>query len=101
MTKPDNNTGFPEVPEGYFWQVTHSALPGMFRVELRKKLFWIFSQRIEFTITAPPLSRALLFEEAEYVLEKWRESKHYIAIEETSSMYVGKYPPKNLKDAPK
>lgn len=101
MTKTDPTTGFPEVPEGYFWQIKHSALPGNFRLELRKKLFWIFSDRIEFTIVSPPLSPDSLYEEAEFVLWKWEEEKSRITIEDDSSVYIGKYPPKNLKDAPK
>jgi hypothetical protein len=98
LTKTNQTTGFPEVPEGYFWEVKHSALPGYFRLELRKKLFWIFSERVEFTIVDPPLSPALLHEEAEYVLRKWDNIKEQISIEDASIVYVGKYPPKNLKD---
>ncbi len=101
MIKPDPNTGFPEVPEGYFWEIKYSAIPGYYRLELRKKLFWLFSERVEFTLVSPPLAPAVLYEEAEYVLEKWEESKDRIAIEEESSVYIGKYPPKNLKDVPK
>ena len=101
MTKPDPTTGFPEVPEGYFWQVKYSSLPGFFRLELRKKLFWIFSERVDFTIVDPPLSPDSLYEEAAYVLEKWHAEKVRVAIEDASSVYIGKYPPKNLKDAPK
>lgn len=100
MTKPDPNTGLPEVPEGYFWQIKHAAISGYFRLELRKKLFWIFTERIEFTLVSPPLSPALLNREADHVLEKWEESKQRVAIESSSSVYIGKYPPKNLKDAP-
>lgn len=100
MTKPDPTTGFPEVPEGYFWEIKFSALPGFYRLELRKTLFWIFSERVQFTLVSPPLNPALLYEEAEYVLEKWEEEKNRIAIEDASSVYIGKFPPKNLKDAP-
>lgn len=101
MNKPDPTTGFPEVPEGYFWQIKHSALPGYFRLELRKSTFWIFSERVEYTIVAPPLEPADLYERAEFVLEKWEAEKSRIAVEDASSVYIGKYPPKNLKDAPK
>ena len=99
MTKTDTTTGFPEVPEGYFWEVKFSALPGFFRLELRKR-FWIFSKRVEFTIVSPPLNPDSLYEEAEFVLEKWEDEKNRIAIEDASSRYIGKYPPKTLKDAP-
>jgi hypothetical protein len=101
LTKPDPNTGFPEVPEGYFWQIKHAYTAGAFRLELRKKLFWIFSQSVQWTVVFPPLSNDKLFEDALYVLGEWQESKDRIATEEASSVYIGKYPPKNLKDAPK
>lgn len=101
MTKTDPTTGFPEVPEGYFWEIKHSALPGYFRLELRKTLFWIFSERVEFTIVDPPLEPASLFDKADFVLWKWEDEKNRIALEDASSVYIGKYPPKNLKDAPK
>jgi hypothetical protein len=100
LTKLDPNTGFPEVPEGYFWEINHSALPGYYRLELRRKLFWIFSEQVEFTVVEPPLSSALLNEEAKYVLHKWEKAKHLATIEDASNAYVGKYPPKNLKDTP-
>lgn len=100
MTKPDPNTGFPEVPSGCFWEIKHSAIPGYFRLELRKELFWIFTELVESAIVSPPLDPAVLYEEAEYVLEKWEDSKNRVAAEDSSSMYIGKYPPKNLKDAP-
>lgn len=101
MTKTDPTTGFPEVPEGYFWEIKHSALPGYFRLELRKSLFWIFSERVEYTIVAPPLDHESLYEKAEFVLWKLEDEKDRIAAEDASSRYIGKYPPKNLKDAPK
>lgn len=98
MTKTDLSTGFPEVPEGYFWEINHSALPGYYRLELRRKLFWIFSEQVEFTIVEPPLSPAILNEEAKYVLHKWEKANNRANIEGASNSYIGKYPPKNLKD---
>ena len=103
MTKLDPNTGFPEVPEGYFWEIKHSILPGYYRLELRRnrgKLFWSFTEVVEFTVVEPPLSPALLNEEAKYVLHKWEEAKNRAAIEGASDSYIGTYPPKNLKDTP-
>ncbi len=100
MTKPDPNTGFPEVPEGYFWQIKHAYLEGYFRLELRKRLFWLFTERVAFTLLRPPLNPDYIFAKAETVLEDWEDQKEYVANEEASSVYIGKYPPKNLKDAP-
>lgn len=100
MTKPDPNTGFPEVPSGYFWEIKHATLQGMFRLELRRKTFWIFSERVEMGLLEPPLDRAYVYEKAEDVLDVWEETKQNVANEYASSVYIGKYPPKNLKDAP-
>lgn len=101
MTNPDPNTGFPEVPEGYFWQVKQAYTAGAFRLELRKKVLWIFSEKVEWTIVWPPLSNDVLFEDALYVLGKWEERQKTIEREDASSVYIGKYPPKNLKDTSK
>lgn len=100
LTKTDTTTGFPEVPEGYFWQIKHAHTNGAFRLELRKKLFWIFSERVEWTVIWPPLTRSSVFTESLYVLDKWDEYKERMELEYASSVYIGKYPPKNLKDAP-
>lgn len=99
MSKPDPITGFPEVPEGYFWEITKSAsIKGYFRLELRRKYFWVFSDRVRFSLISAPLSAERLYEEAEYILEKCEEDLNRRATENASNVYIGKYPPKSLKD---
>ena len=38
----------PKVPDGYFWRIKAESF-GFVTVELRKKLFWKFSDRIDHT----------------------------------------------------
>lgn len=38
----------PKVPDGYFWRIKAGSF-GFVTVELRKKLFWKFSDRIYYT----------------------------------------------------
>lgn len=101
MTTTDPLTGLPEVPEGYFWEIKNSTLPGVLRLELRVKWLRFFSDRIGFGLLYPPLSPASIHERGVIVLEEWEQEKLDIAQESESSRYIGKYPPKNLKDAPK
>lgn len=100
MTKPDPTTGFPEVPEGYFWEVTDAATNGWLRLHLKKKV-WIFSCEVQWTVVEPPFTPQNFYEEALYVLREWERSKERIALEEASKKYIGKYPPKNMKDVSK
>ena len=38
----------PKVPDGYFWRIRAEST-GFVAVELRKRLFWKFSDRIDYT----------------------------------------------------
>lgn len=99
MTKTDPLTGLPEVPEGYFWEVTPAYTQGLFRLKLRKKLFWIFNETVEWTIADDPMTDSSLYEDALYLLSLWRGREQAAKREaDTFSRYVGKYPPKTLKD---
>lgn len=101
MTTTDPLTGLPKVPEGYFWEIKNSTLIGVLRLELRKKCLRFFSYRTRFGLLYPPLSPAVIHERGVIVLEEWEQEKSNLAQESESSRYIGKYPPKNLKDASK
>jgi hypothetical protein len=97
LTKPDTNTGFPEVPEGYFWEVKYASSHGWLRLYLKKKT-WIFSETVDWTIVKPPFSPENFYQDGLYLLGKVERAKAALALEEATDKYIGKYPPKSLKE---
>jgi len=98
LTTTDPTTGLPEVPEGYFWEIKHALTDGMYRLELRKKYFWVFSERVAFGMMDYPLSDSRIRSKGLSVFDDWKRDQSRAAFRDQSNSYVGKYPPKNLKD---
>jgi hypothetical protein len=101
LTKTDPLTGLPEVPEGYFWQVKKAGIDDWLRLYLKKKLFWGLSCEVEWTVVQPPFTPETFYDEALHILEEWDPKMKKQADEDQGRAYLGKYPPKNIKDVAK
>lgn len=93
----DNETGLPELPEGYFWRVKETYKGSTYlRVEIRKRGL-IGSRRIEWHPVEK--SRASDFEikrAAEYALV-WKNQGGFDSSGDRWKKFVGNYPPKKLE----
>lgn len=94
MTKIDKTTGLPELPEGYFWQVTGRNIIGNFEVHLRKKVLGFISKSIDY------LQLVFLSEETVFNAARTLKSENwgtlYPALDMNDYTLIGKYPPKSL-----
>jgi hypothetical protein len=88
----DQSTGFPEVPENYFWRVAPSG--SYARIQLRKKVLF-FSRVVEWdAVERTRLSKKVIIGAADYILD----TLHALKTKDEKKFF-GSYPPKKLGDA--
>lgn len=95
MSKIDEATGLPELPKGYFWQVTRRNIIGNFEVHLRKRILGFISKDIDYH------QLRVLTKENVFYAARTLKSEHlgtlYRPLDMNDYTLIGKYPPKSLR----
>lgn len=96
------NTGLPEVPAGYYWQVwgtDSESFTEHLTVQLRQKtpvwawLGLVFSVPVLSGTALPPYTDQRIRETAQTVLDAWKLAEQ---ADKDAKRFIGKYPPKKL-----